>query len=170
MRIEQFNKEQLLACGEGLLFGTENARLPIPPMLMMDRITKISDEDGQYGKGEIIAEFDINPDLWFFNCHFISDPVMPGCLGLDAMWQLLGFYLGWRGNAGRGRALGVGEVKFFGQILPTHQKVTYELQIKRVVERKLVMGIADGKVSIDGREIYTASDLRCGLFTRTDNF
>lgn len=170
MRIEQFSKEQLLACGEGSLFGTENARLPVPPMLMMDRITKISDEDGQYGKGEIIAEFDITPDLWFFNCHFISDPVMPGCLGLDAMWQLLGFYLGWRGNAGRGRALGVGEVKFFGQILPTHQKVTYELQIKRVVERKLVMGIADGKVSVDGREIYTASDLRCGLFTRTDNF
>jgi len=170
MRIEQFSKEQLLACGEGLLFGSENARLPVPPMLMMDRITKISDEDGQYGKGEIIAEFDITPDLWFFNCHFITDPVMPGCLGLDAMWQLLGFYLGWRGNAGRGRALGVGEVKFFGQILPTHQKVTYELQIKRVVERKLVMGIADGKVSVDGREIYTASDLRCGLFTRTDNF
>lgn len=170
MRIEQFNKEQLLACGEGLLFGPENARLPVPPMLMMDRISKISDEDGQYGKGEIIAEFDITPDLWFFNCHFITDPVMPGCLGLDAMWQLLGFYLGWRGNAGRGRALGVGEVKFFGQILPTHQKVTYELQIKRVVERKLVMGIADGKVSVDGREIYTASDLRCGLFTRTDNF
>lgn len=170
MRIEQFNKEQLLACGEGLLFGPENARLPVPPMLMMDRITKISDTDGQYGKGEIFAEFDINPDLWFFNCHFITDPVMPGCLGLDAMWQLLGFYLGWRGNAGRGRALGVGEVKFFGQILPTHQKVTYELQIKRVVERKLVMGIADGKVSVDGREIYTASDLRCGLFTRTDNF
>ncbi|HMY00909.1 MAG TPA: bifunctional 3-hydroxydecanoyl-ACP dehydratase/trans-2-decenoyl-ACP isomerase [Agitococcus sp.] len=170
MRIEQFNKEQLLACGEGSLFGAENARLPVPPMLMMDRITKISDEDGQYGKGEIIAEFDITPDSWFFNCHFISDPVMPGCLGLDAMWQLLGFYLGWRGNAGRGRALGVGEVKFFGQILPTHQKVTYELQIKRVVERKLVMGIADGKVSVDGREIYIASDLRCGLFTRTDNF
>jgi 3-hydroxyacyl-[acyl-carrier protein] dehydratase/trans-2-decenoyl-[acyl-carrier protein] isomerase len=170
MRIEQFSKEQLLACGEGSLFGAENARLPVPPMLMMDRITKISDTDGQYGKGEIIAEFDITPDLWFFNCHFISDPVMPGCLGLDAMWQLLGFYLGWRGNAGRGRALGVGEVKFFGQILPTHQKVTYELQIKRVVERKLVMGIADGKVSVDGREIYTASDLRCGLFTRTDNF
>ena len=170
MRIEQFSKEQLLACGEGSLFGAENARLPVPPMLMMDRITKISDTDGQYGKGEIITEFDINPDLWFFNCHFISDPVMPGCLGLDAMWQLLGFYLGWRGNAGRGRALGVGEIKFFGQILPTHQKVTYELQIKRVVERKLVMGIADGKVSVDGREIYTASDLRCGLFTRTDNF
>ena len=170
MRIEQFSKEQLLACGEGSLFGAENARLPVPPMLMMDRITKISDTDGQYGKGEIFAEFDINPDLWFFNCHFISDPVMPGCLGLDAMWQLLGFYLGWRGNAGRGRALGVGEVKFFGQILPTHQKVTYELQIKRVVERKLVMGIADGKVSVDGREIYIASDLRCGLFTRTDNF
>lgn len=170
MRIEQFNKEQLLACGEGSLFGAENARLPVPPMLMMDRITKISDTDGQYGKGEIFAEFDITPDLWFFNCHFISDPVMPGCLGLDAMWQLLGFYLGWRGNAGRGRALGVGEVKFFGQILPTHQKVTYELQIKRVVERKLVMGIADGKVSVDGREIYIASDLRCGLFTRTDNF
>ncbi|PTQ90427.1 bifunctional 3-hydroxydecanoyl-ACP dehydratase/trans-2-decenoyl-ACP isomerase [Agitococcus lubricus] len=166
----QFNKEQLLACGEGLLFGTENARLPVPPMLMMDRILKISDDDGQYGKGEIIAEFDIHPELWFFNCHFPTDPVMPGCLGLDAMWQLLGFYLGWRGNAGRGRALGVGEVKFFGQILPQHQLVRYELQIKRVVERKLVMGIADGRVLVDGREIYTASDLKCGLFTRTDNF
>lgn len=170
MRVEQFTKEQLLACGEGQLYGEENARLPVPPMLMMDRITKISDEDGAYGKGEIIAEFDIQPDLWFFNCHFISDPVMPGCLGLDAMWQLLGFYLGWRGNPGKGRALGVGEVKFFGQILPTHQKVTYELQMKRVIERKLVMGIADGRVLVDGREIYTATDLKCGLFTRTDNF
>ena len=170
MRIEQFTKEQLLACGEGRMFAPENARLPVPPMLMMDRITKISDEDGLYGKGEIIAEFDIHPDLWFFNCHFIDDPVMPGCLGLDAMWQLLGFYLGWRGNPGKGRALGVGEVKFFGQILPTHQKVTYELQLKRVIERKLVMGIADGRVLVDGREIYTATDLKCGLFTRTDNF
>lgn len=170
MRANQYNKEQLLACGRGELFGAENARLPVPPMLMMDRITKISDDDGLYGKGEIIAELDITPNLWFFDCHFISDPVMPGCLGLDAMWQLLGFYLGWRGNPGRGRALGVGEVKFVGQVLPTHSKLTYELQLRRVIERKLVMGIADGRVLVDGREIYTALDLKCGLFTRTDNF
>ena len=170
MTVSQFSKEQLLACGQGELFGVENARLPIPPMLMMDRILKISDDDGLYGKGEIIAELDITPDLWFFNCHFVTDPVMPGCLGLDAMWQLLGFYLGWRGNPGRGRALGVGEVKFVGQVLPTHSKLTYELQMRRVIERKLVMGIADGRVLVDGREIYTALDLRCGLFTTTDNF
>ena len=170
MRVDQFDREQLLACGRGELFGPGNARLPLPPMLMFDRILKISDGGGAFGKGEIIAEFDINPDLWFFGCHFETDPVMPGCLGLDAMWQLLGFWLGWRGNPGRGRALGVGEVKFFGQILPTHQKVTYELQMKRVIERKLVMGIADARLLVDGREIYTAQDLRCGLFTSTDNF
>jgi 3-hydroxyacyl-[acyl-carrier protein] dehydratase/trans-2-decenoyl-[acyl-carrier protein] isomerase len=165
-----FTREELLECGHGKLFGPGNARLPLPNMLMMDRITRISNEGGEYGKGEIIAELDITPDLWFFDCHFEEDPVMPGCLGLDAMWQIVGFYLGWRGNKGRGRALGSGEVKFTGQILPTAKLVTYHINIKRVIERKLVLGIADGSVSVDGREIYTAKDLRVGLFTSTDNF
>ncbi|MTI12820.1 3-hydroxyacyl-[acyl-carrier-protein] dehydratase FabA [Sansalvadorimonas verongulae] len=170
MNKHSFSREELLACGKGDLFGPGNAQLPLPNMLMMDRISHISTEGGEYGKGEIIAELDINPDLWFFQCHFEGDPVMPGCLGLDAMWQLVGFHLGWLGNPGRGRALGCGEVKFTGQILPTSKKVTYHLHIKRVISRKLVMGIADGVVSVDGREIYTAKDLRVGLFTRTDNF
>ena len=165
-----FNREELLSCGHGEMFGPGNARLPIDNMLMMDRIINISSEGGKHGKGHIIAELDINPDLWFFQCHFPTDPVMPGCLGLDAMWQLVGFYLGWRGNLGRGRALGCGEVKFTGQILPSAKKVTYNIDLKRVIERKLVMGIADGSVSVDGREIYTATDLRVGLFTSTDNF
>ena len=137
---------------------------------MMDRITQISSDGGERGKGEIIAELDITPDLWFFDCHFPGDPVMPGCLGLDAMWQLVGFFLGWRGNPGRGRALGSGEVKFTGQILPTASKVTYHITMKRVIERKLVMGIADGSVAVDGKVIYTASDLRVGLFTSTESF
>lgn len=165
-----FDRDDLIACGKGELFGPGNARLPLPNMLMMDRITRLSSEGGAYGKGQIEAELDIHPDLWFFGCHFESDPVMPGCLGVDALWQLLGFWLGWRGNPGRGRALGAGEIKFFGQVLPTHRKVTYALDLKRVIERKLVMGIADGRVLVDGREIYTATDLRVGLFTRTDNF
>lgn len=152
------------------MFGPGNAQLPIPNMLMLDRITRISDEGGAYGKGHILAELDIQPDLWFFACHFPGDPVMPGCLGLDAMWQLLGFHLAWLGNKGRGRALGVGEVKFTGQVLPTAKLVTYELDIKRVITRKLVMGIADGSVRVDGREIYVAKDLRVGLFISTDNF
>lgn len=166
----QFSREELIACARGELFGPGNARLPLPNMLMMDRITHLSREGGTNGKGEIIAELDIHPDLWFFQCHFETDPVMPGCLGLDALWQLLGFYLGWRGNPGRGRALGAGEVKFFGQVLPTAKVLRYEINIRRVVERKLVMGIADGRVLLDGREIYTASDLRVGLFTSTENF
>ncbi len=166
----QFSREELIACAHGQLFGPGNARLPLPNMLMMDRITHISREGGSNSKGEIIAELDIHPDLWFFQCHFETDPVMPGCLGLDALWQLLGFYLGWRGNPGRGRALGAGEVKFFGQVLPTAKVLRYEINIRRVVERKLVMGIADGRVLLDGREIYTASDLRVGLFTSTENF
>lgn len=170
MRQNSFSREDLLSCGHGTMFGPGNARLPLPNMLMMDRVTLITDEGGQYGKGEIIAELDIRPDLWFFGCHFESDPVMPGCLGVDAMWQLLGFWLAWRGNPGRGRALGAGELKFFGQVLPHHQKVTYHLQLKRVVERKLVMGIADARMLVDGKEIYTAQDLRCGLFTSTDHF
>ncbi|MDP5057491.1 MAG: bifunctional 3-hydroxydecanoyl-ACP dehydratase/trans-2-decenoyl-ACP isomerase [Marinomonas hwangdonensis] len=165
-----FEKDELLKCGHGEMFGAGNAQLPVGNMLMMDRITHISSDGGEHGKGEIIAELDIHPDLWFFACHFPGDPVMPGCLGLDAMWQLVGFFLGWKGNKGRGRALGSGEVKFTGQILPTSKKVTFHIQLKRVIERKLVMGIADGSVKVDGREIYTAKDLRVGLFTSTDNF
>lgn len=169
-RPSSFDREDLLKCGHGEMFGPGNARLPVGNMLMMDRILEITEDGGQFGKGEIIAELDINPDLWFFDCHFPTDPVMPGCLGLDAMWQLVGFYLGWKGNKGRGRALGAGEVKFFGQVLPTAQKVTYHLELKRVIERKLVMGIADGSMKVDGREIYTAKDLRVGLFTSTEDF
>ncbi|MGL6160089.1 3-hydroxyacyl-[acyl-carrier-protein] dehydratase FabA [Microbulbifer sp.] len=165
-----YSREELLACSQGEMFGPGNAQLPAPDMLMLDRITHISKEGGAHGKGELVAELDIHPDLWFFECHFPGDPVMPGCLGLDAMWQLLGYFLAWKGNPGRGRALGCGEVKFTGQILPTNKKVTYHIQMSRLVERKLVMGIGDGTVSVDGREIYNAKDLRVGLFTRTDNF
>ncbi len=165
-----YSKEELIDCGYGRLFGEGNARLPVDQMLMLDRITTINSKGGEFGKGEIIAELDINPDLWFFDCHFPSDPVMPGCLGLDAMWQLVGFYLGWRGNPGRGRALGSGEVKFFGQVLPTAKKVTYRITMKRVIERKLVMGIADGSLLVDDKEIYTAKDLKVGLFTSTESF
>jgi len=169
-RPSSFEKDELLKCGHGEMFGAGNAQLPVGNMLMMDRITKISTEGGAFDKGEIIAELDITPDLWFFDCHFPGDPVMPGCLGLDAMWQLVGFFLGWKGNKGRGRALGSGEVKFTGQILPTAKKVTFHIHLKRVIERKLVMGIANGSVFVDGREIYTATDLRVGLFTSTENF
>ncbi|UTW48895.1 3-hydroxyacyl-[acyl-carrier-protein] dehydratase FabA [Bacterioplanoides sp. SCSIO 12839] len=165
-----FERDQLLACGHGEMFGEGNARLPLPNMLMMDRIVHISSEGGAYGKGEIVAELDIDPSLWFFDCHFEGDPVMPGCLGLDAMWQLVGFFLGWRGNPGRGRALGCGEVKFRGQVLPTAEKVTYRIDVKRVMEQKLVMGIADARMEVDGREIYQAKDLRVGLFTSTADF
>lgn len=165
-----YSKDDLIACGKGDLFGPGNAQLPTDQMLMVDRITHISSENGGYGKGEIVAELDISPDLWFFDCHFPGDPVMPGCLGLDAMWQLVGFFLGWRGNPGRGRALGCGEVKFSGQILPSAPKIVYTLNIKRVIERKLVMGIADGSLSVNDREIYTAKDLRVGLFTSTESF
>ena len=165
-----YTKEELLACGQGGMFGEGNAQLPLPPMLMFDRIVSITEDGGAYDQGQIIAELDINPDLWFFDCHFTGDPVMPGCLGLDAMWQLVGFYLGWKGGPGRGRALGVGEVKFSGQVLPETKMVTYKIDLKRVILRKLVMGIADATMSIDGREIYVAKDLRVGLFTRTDNF
>ena len=164
-----FTREQLLECGEGRMFGMENGKLPLPPMLMMDRITSISDEGGAFGKGRIEAELDIDPSLWFFQCHFRGDPVMPGCLGLDAMWQLVGFYLVWKRNPGRGRALGVGEVKFTGQVMPNAKLVKYEIEMKRVVERKLVLAIADARMLVDGREIYTATDLRVGLFTSTDS-
>ena len=169
-RPSSYSYEELLACSRGELFGPGNAQLPAPNMLMMDRITRIADTGGEYGKGEITAELDIKPDLWFFECHFKNDPVMPGCLGLDAMWQLVGFYLGWLGHPGRGRALGVGEVKFTGQVLPTGKLVSYKIDIKRVIARGLVMGIADATLSIDGREIYTAKNLRVGLFTSTEDF
>ncbi len=159
-----YTYDELIACGHGELFGPGNARLPLPPMLMMDRITRISKEGGAYGKGEIIAEFDIHPDLWFFKCHFESDPVMPGCLGLDAMWQLVGFYLGWCGLPGKGRALSVGQVKFTGQVLETAKKVTYNISIKRVVARRLTLGIADGTMSVDGELAYEAKDMRVSLF------
>lgn len=165
-----YTLQELLDCGHGKMFGPGNARLPLPNMLMMDRVVEISADGGEHGKGKIIAELDIKPDLWFFGCHFEGDPVMPGCLGLDAMWQLIGFFLGWKGNPGRGRALGAGEVKFFGQVLPTAKVVRYEIVMKRVIERKLVMGIGDASLSVDGREIYTAKDLRVGLFTSTDSF
>ncbi|WDE07771.1 bifunctional 3-hydroxydecanoyl-ACP dehydratase/trans-2-decenoyl-ACP isomerase [Thalassomonas viridans] len=165
-----YSKEDLIKTANGEMFGEGNSQLPSDNMLMMDRINVINDDGGEFGKGEIIAELDITPDLWFFDCHFKGDPVMPGCLGLDAMWQLVGFYLGWSGGPGRGRALGVGEVKFTGQILPTAKKVTYKITLKRVIKRKLYMGIADGSVLVDGREIYTAKDLKVGLFTDTASF
>lgn len=167
---DSYSYEELLKCGRGELFGPGNAQLPAPNMLMCDRITNINNSGGSYGKGQIQAELDIKSDLWFFDCHFKGDPVMPGCLGLDAMWQLVGFYLGWSGHPGRGRALGVGEVKFSGQILPTAKDVTYQIDIKRVIARGLVLGIADGSLSVDGSVIYTAKNLRVGLFTSTENF
>ena len=165
-----YTYDELIKCGHGELFGPGNAQLPTPNMLMFDRISRITDDTGANGKGEIKAELDIKKDLWFFDCHFKNDPVMPGCLGLDAMWQLVGFFLGWSGHPGRGRALGVGEVKFTGQILPEAELVTYQIDMKRVIARDLVLGIADGSVSVDGREIYTAKNLRVGLFTKTDEF
>jgi 3-hydroxyacyl-[acyl-carrier protein] dehydratase/trans-2-decenoyl-[acyl-carrier protein] isomerase len=165
-----YTKEELLSCGRGELFGEGNAQLPLPPMLMFDRIISITEEGGKYGNGQMIAELDVNKDLWFFGCHFEGDPVMPGCLGLDAMWQLLGFYLAWKGGIGRGRALGSNEVKFTGQVLPTAKKIQYTIDLKRVIMRKLVMGIADATMAVDDRIIYQASDLKVGLFTRTDNF
>lgn len=167
MAQDSFTYEQLIDCAHGKLFGDGNARLPAPPMLMFDRITKISDSDGPYGKGKILAELDINPDLWFFDCHFKSDPVMPGCLGLDAMWQLIGFYLGWIGGPGRGRALG-GSIKFTGQVLPEAKLLRYELDLKRVISRKLWMGIANGRLYCDDQLIYEAENLKVGLFVNNE--
>ena len=164
IRNKQYTYEELLNCGHGQLFGSGNAQLPLPPMLMFDRISYISDEGGEFGKGEIVAELDVNPDLWFFQCHFENDPVMPGCLGLDALWQLIGFFLGWKGGPGHGRALGAGEIRFTGQITPDCLKVRYHVSLKRVITRKLFMGIADGQVEADGRIIYRGKDLRVGLF------
>ncbi len=164
-RKASYSFEELLECAHGRLFGEGNAQLPLPPFLMLDRITRITADGGTHGKGAIEAEMDIKPDLWFFKCHFENDPVMPGCLGLDAMWQLVGFFLGWLGGIGRGRALSVGEVKFSGQVLRTAKKLTYHINMKRVIMRKLVMGIADGIMKVDGRQIYEAKDIRVGLFT-----
>jgi 3-hydroxyacyl-[acyl-carrier protein] dehydratase / trans-2-decenoyl-[acyl-carrier protein] isomerase len=163
-RQTSFAYEDLLACGRGELFGAGNAQLPLPPMLMFDRITDISETGGEHGKGFMRAELDVNPDLWFFSCHFKGDPVMPGCLGLDAMWQLVGFYLGWLGSTGRGRALGLGELKFSGQVLPGVKKVVYGIEFKRVMRSKLVLGIADGWLAADDAIIYRAKDLKVGLF------
>jgi len=167
-RPSSFTYEDLLACARGEMFGPGNAQLPAPPMLMFDRINQIGADGGAYGKGCVEAELDIRDDLWFFACHFLGDPVMPGCLGLDAMWQLVGFFLGWSGAPGRGRALGVGEVKFTGQVTPKVHKVTYKIDLKRVIMRKLVMGVGDGVLLADGKPIYEASDLRVGLFKAED--
>jgi len=159
-----YEYEDLLACGRGEMFGPGNAQLPLPPMLMFDRIAEVSETGGANGKGFIRAELTVRPDLWFFSCHFKGDPVMPGCLGLDALWQLCGFYLGWLGAEGRGRALGVGEVKFSDQVLPSVKQVVYGVDLKRVFRSKLVLGIADGWLEADGQRIYEAKDLRVGLF------
>ena len=158
-----FSKEELLDCGHGNMFGIGNARLPLPPMLMFDRIIKITEDGGDFGKGEIIAEFDIDPSLWFFDCHFEKDPVMPGCLGLDAMWQLVGFFLGWIGEPGRGRALGDASIKFAGEILQDTKKVEYIISMKKVIKRGVVVGVGNGIVKADGKTIYHAEGLKVGL-------
>jgi|TARA_B110000858_G_C17703059_1_gene426863 3-hydroxyacyl-[acyl-carrier protein] dehydratase/trans-2-decenoyl-[acyl-carrier protein] isomerase len=160
-----FDKEGLLKCARGELFGHGNAQLPKPPMLMMDRVTEISEDGGLHGKGHVIAELDVNPELWFFKCHFPGDPVMPGCLGLDALWQLTGFNLGWRGMPGRGRALGVGEVKFTDMVTPKVKTINYHVDFTRVINRKLKLGMADGRMFADGKEIYTTANMKVGLFT-----
>ena len=157
--------EGLISCAKGEMFGLGNPQLPMPPMLMMDRITEISENGGSNSKGHVVAEYDINPELWFFECHFVGDPVMPGCLGLDALWQLTGFNLGWRGMKGRGRALGVGEVKFTGMVTPKTKLVTYNVDFTRIIDRRLKLGLADGKMFADGNEIYTAKDMKVGLFS-----
>ena len=164
-----YEYEDLLACARGEMFGPGNAQLPLPPMLMFDRITEINDNGGEFGKGLVRAELDVKSDLWFFGCHFKNDPVMPGCLGLDALWQMVGFYLGWIGGEGRGRALGLNELKFSGQVLPEASKVVYNVDIKRVMRAKLVLGIADGWLSVDDQIIYRAKDLKVGLFKQGVN-
>ena len=169
-RKASYTREDLVLCGEGKLFGSDTARLPADNMLMLDRITEIASDGGAYGKGSLTAELDIRPDLWFFGCHFHDDPVMPGCLGLDALWQLCGFFMAWSGCKGKGRALGAGAVKFTGQVLPTAKLVSYSVSFKRLIQRKLSMVIADGAMSVDGRLIYTASELKVGMFESTDNF
>ncbi len=164
-RPSSFDYEALLACGRGELFGPGNAQLPAPPMLMVDRVTSITADGGPHGKGQVVAEMDLRPDLWFFECHFIGDPVMPGCLGLDALWQLTGFFLGWLGLPGRGRALGVGEVKFSDMVTPAGKLIRYTVDMKRVIDRRLKLGIADGTMELDGKVIYVTKDMRVGLFT-----
>jgi len=159
-----YNYDDLIAHGNGQLPDQDISRLPLPPMLMFDRIVDINEQGGGYGKGQVVAELDVKPDLWFFDCHFKGDPVMPGCLGLDAVWQLVGFYLSWTGGPGKGRALGVGDVKFTGQVEPDAKLVRYEVDMKRVISRRLFMGIADARVVLDGELIYTMSDLKVGLF------
>jgi len=163
-RLPSYEYEDLLACGRGELFGAGNAQLPLPPMLMFDRISGIGDDGGEHGKGFVRAELQVRPDLWFFPCHFRGDPVMPGCLGLDALWQLLGFFLGWLGEPGRGRALSVGEVKFSGMVLPSVSLVEYGVEVKRILRSKLALALADGWLKADGETIYRAKDLRVGLF------
>jgi 3-hydroxyacyl-[acyl-carrier protein] dehydratase / trans-2-decenoyl-[acyl-carrier protein] isomerase len=163
-RQESYEYEDLLACGRGELFGPGNPQLPLPPMLMFDRISRISETGGEFGHGQIVAELDVKPDLWFFPCHFQGDPVMPGCLGLDALWQMLGFYLGWVDGKGKGRALSVGEVKFSGMVTPAVKKLEYIVDLKRVIKRRLTLGIGDGLLKADGVTIYVAKDLRVGLF------
>ena len=165
-----YTREELLSCGRGELFGPGNAQLPLPPMLMFDRVTEATEDGGTAGKGSMVAELDVTPDLWFFDCHFQGDPVMPGCLGLDAMWQMIGFYLAWRGGLGKGRALSAGEVKFTGQVTPKNKLITYRIDFKRLIMRKLVMGIADAIMEVDGRQIYAGNDLQVGLFINTDKF
>jgi 3-hydroxyacyl-[acyl-carrier protein] dehydratase / trans-2-decenoyl-[acyl-carrier protein] isomerase len=159
-----YEYKDLLACARGEMFGPGNPQLPLPPMLMFDRISSITEKGGEHGQGQIVAELDVNPDLWFFPCHFKGDPVMPGCLGLDALWQMLGFFLGWLGGTGRGRALAVGEVKFSGMVTPAVKKLEYVVDLKRVIRRKLTLGFADGLLKADGVIIYVAKDLRVGLF------
>jgi 3-hydroxyacyl-[acyl-carrier protein] dehydratase/trans-2-decenoyl-[acyl-carrier protein] isomerase len=163
-RPTRIDRDGLLACARGEMFGPGNPQLPLPPMLMVDRVTDISADRGAHGKGHVVAEFDIRPDLWFFECHFVGDPVMPGCLGVDALWQLTGFNLGWRGMKGRGRALGVGEVKFSGMVTPDKSRLVYTIDFTRVIDRKLKMGVADGSVTCDGELIYTTTDMKVGLF------
>jgi 3-hydroxyacyl-[acyl-carrier protein] dehydratase / trans-2-decenoyl-[acyl-carrier protein] isomerase len=164
-RRSAYDFDTLIECGKGQLFGPGNAQLPLPPMLMFDRIVNIDADGGKYGKGSLTAELDINPELWFFKCHFEGDPVMPGCLGLDAMWQLIGFFLAWKGGLGRGRALGGSEIQFTGQVTPDKRMIRYHVDIKRLVQRALVMGIADARMEVDGEKIYEGTNLRVGLFT-----
>tara|TARA_B100000131_G_C17879543_1_gene517686 strand:- start:162 stop:668 length:507 start_codon:yes stop_codon:yes gene_type:complete len=164
-RPSKIDYDGLISCAKGEMFGPGNPQLPMPPMLMFDRIIEISDNAGKASKGHVVAEFQIKPSHWFFECHFQGDPVMPGCLGLDALWQLTGFNLGWRGMVGKGRALGVGEVKFSGMVTPKTSLVTYVVEFTRVIDRRLKMGIADGSMLADGKEIYKASDMRVGLFS-----
>ncbi len=163
-----YTKEQLLECGLHGVRGPGSSQLPTPPMLMMDRVVSITEDGGEFGKGFVHAELDIHPDLWFFGCHFPGDPVMPGCLGLDAMWQLVGFFLTWTGAPGAGRAVGCGEVRFSGEVLPTAKLVRYEIDLRRVINRRLVLGVANAKMFVDDEQIYTAKDLRVGLYVRDD--